>query len=541
MGIFVNPGNSGFQSALRSKIYIDKTGLLEYTNSVLGSEQRYICVSRPRRFGKSMTAEMLVAYYDKSCNSEDMFGNLKISDSADFKKYLNQYPVIHVDVNVFLHRRDKKNGGSVTAVEAVGLFHSEVIEELRKIYPNAIRDREDNLPSALAQIHETTRERFVVIIDEWDAIFREDKLDIRAQEAYIDLLRGLFKDAGAKRFIELAYLTGILPIKKYGTESALNNFDEFSMIQAEPLSTYVGFTEEEVQALCTTYNMEYDEINRWYDGYVLTKGLHIYNPKSVIDSILRKQIANYWTRTETYESLKNYINMNFDGLKDSIVQMLLGQRCKVNTSTFSNDMTSFDSRDDILTVLIHLGYLAYDTEHEEVYIPNQEVREAFSGAIQKSGWKAVTDAIVASDQLLKDTWHMNEKAVEEALARVHRNNTSILQYNDENSLSCVITLAYYNAISEYTLIREMPTGKGYADIVFLPHKDSDKPAMIVELKYDKSVESALAQIKNKQYSAIWDSYTGDVLLVGINYNKKSKMYDCRIEKVTKMTIGSYEK
>lgn len=541
MGIFVNPGNSGFQSALRSKIYIDKTGLLEYTNSVLGSEQRYICVSRPRRFGKSMTAEMLVAYYDKSCNSEDMFGNLKISDSADFKKYLNQYPVIYVDVNVFLHRRDKKNGGSVSAVEAVGLFHSEVIEELRKIYPNAIRDREDNLPSALAQIHETTRERFVVIIDEWDAIFREDKLDIRAQEAYIDLLRGLFKDAGAKRFIELAYLTGILPIKKYGTESALNNFDEFSMIQAEPLSTYVGFTEEEVQALCTTYNMEYDEINRRYDGYVLTKGLHIYNPKSVIDSILRKQIANYWTRTETYESLKNYINMNFDGLKDSIVQMLLGQRCKVNTSTFSNDMTSFDSRDDILTVLIHLGYLAYDTEHEEVYIPNQEVREAFSGAIQKSGWKAVTDAIVASDQLLKDTWHMNEKAVEEALARVHRNNTSILQYNDENSLSCVITLAYYNAISEYTLIREMPTGKGYADIVFLPHKDSDKPAMIVELKYDQSVESALAQIKNKQYSAIWDSYTGDVLLVGINYNKKSKMYDCRIEKVTKMTIGSYEK
>lgn len=534
MGIYVNPGNSGFQSALRSKIYIDKTGLLEYTNSVLGSEQRYICVSRPRRFGKSMTAEMLVAYYDKSCNSENMFGDLKISDSADYKKYLNQYPVIHVDVNNFLHRRDRKNGGSVSAMEAVGLFHSEVIEELKKVYPNAIRDQEDNLPSALAQICETTGERFVVIIDEWDAIFREDKLDIRAQDAYIDLLRGLFKDAGAKRFLELAYLTGILPIKKYGTESALNNFDEFSMIQAEPLSTYVGFTEEEVQALCTQYNMAYDKINRWYDGYILTKDLHIYNPKSVIDSILRKQIANYWTRTETYESLKNYINMNFDGLKDSIVQMLLGERCKVNTSTFANDMTSFDSRDDILTVLIHLGYLAYDTEREEVYIPNEEVREAFSGAIQKSGWKAVTDAIAASDQLLKDTWYMNEKAVEEALARVHMNNTSILQYNDENSLSCVITLAYYNAISEYTLIREMPTGKGYADIVFLPHKDSDKPAMVVELKYDQSVESALIQIKDKQYSAILDSYTGEVLLVGINYNKKNKMYECKIEKVTKM-------
>ena len=530
MGIYVNPGNGGFQSALRSKIYIDKTGLLEYTNSVLGSEQRYICVSRPRRFGKSMTAEMLVAYYDKSCNSENMFGDLNISNSADFKKYMNRYPVIHVDVNDFLHRRDGKNGGSVSALEAVGLFHSEVIEELRKVYPNTIKAREDNLPSALAQIYEAIGERFVIIIDEWDAIFREDKLDVEAQDAYIDLLRGLFKDAGAKRFLELAYLTGILPIKKYGTESALNNFDEFSMIQAEPLSTYVGFTEEEVQTLCKQYNMDYEEINRWYNGYVLAKDLHIYNPKSVIDSILRKQIANYWTRTETYESLKNYINMNFDGLKDSIVQMLLGERCRVNTSTFANDMTSFDSRDEILTVLIHLGYLAYDAEREEVYIPNEEVREAFSSAIQKSGWTAITDAIAASEQLLKDTWSMNTKAVEEALARVHMKNVSILQYNDENALSCVITLAYYNAISEYMLIREMPTGKGYADIVFLPHKGSDKPAMVVELKYDQSVESALKQIKDKQYTSALDSYRGEVLLVGINYNKKDKKYECIIEK-----------
>lgn len=529
MGIYVNPGNSGFQSALRSKIYIDKTGMLEYTNSVLGSEQRYICVSRPRRFGKSMTAEMLVAYYDKTCNSEDMFCNLNISNSDDFRKHLNQYPVIHVDVNDFLHRRDEVNGGSISALAAVGLFHSEVIEELRKTYPCAIKETENNLPSALAQIYEALGERFIIIIDEWDAIFREDKLDVGAQDAYIDLLRGLFKDASAKRFLELAYLTGILPIKKYGTESALNNFDEFSMIQAEPLSTYVGFTEEEVRTLCMQYNMEYDELNRWYDGYVLAKDLHIYNPKSVIDSVLRKQIANYWTRTETYESLKNYINMNFDGLKDSIVQMLLGERCKVNTSTFANDMTSFDSRDEILTVLIHLGYLAYDAQKEEVYIPNEEVREAFSSAIQKSGWSAITEAIIESEQLLKDTWAMNTKAIEEALSRVHMNNASILRYNDENSLSCVITLAYYNAINEYMMIREMPTGKGYADIVFLPHKNSDKPAMIVELKYDQSVESALNQIKKKQYAVGLDSYSGEVLLVGINYDKKNKQYECLIE------------
>ena len=399
MGIYVNPGNGAFQGVLRSKIYIDKTGLLEYTNSVLGSEQRYICMSRPRRFGKSITAEMLAAYYDRSCDSKEMFQHLQISNTVDYEKHLNQYPVIHVDINDFLHRRNLETEGSVSALKAVGLFHSEVIAELKKVYPQSLSEEENNLPSALARIHEDTGDQFVIIIDEWDAIFREDKLDLKAQEAYIDLLRGLFKDAGSKKFLELAYITGILPIKKYGTESALNNFDEFSMIQSEPLSQYVGFTAEEVLMLCNQYEMDYEEVKRWYDGYVLAEDLHIYNPKSVVDSIRRRKIANYWTRTETYESLRSYISMNFDGLKDAIVQLLLGERKKVNTRTFANDMTSFESRDDILTVLIHLGYLAYDAEREEVYIPNEEVREAFSGAVQKSNWKPVVDAITASDQL----------------------------------------------------------------------------------------------------------------------------------------------
>ena len=530
MGIYVNPGNGGFQSALRSKIYIDKTGLLEYTNSVLGSEQRYVCVSRPRRFGKSITAEMLVAYYDRSCDSQEMFQSLQISGTADYKKYLNQYPVIHVDINDFLHRRNAETEGSVSALTAVGLFHSEVIEELKKLYPQVLNEKENNLPSALAQIHENTGDKFVIIIDEWDAIFREDKLDIKAQDAYIDLLRGLFKDAGSKKFLELAYITGILPIKKYGTESALNNFDEFSMVQSEPLSQYVGFTAKEVQGLCDQYEMDYDEIQRWYDGYVLEGDLHIYNPKSVVDSIRRKKIANYWTRTETYESLKNYISMNFDGLQDAIVQLLLGARSKVNTRTFANDMTSFESRDDILTVLIHLGYLAYDAEKEEVYVPNEEVREAFSGAVQKSSWKPVIDAITASDQLLKDTWAMDGVAVAKAIKQVHIANTSILKYNDENSLSCTITLAYYNAINEYTLIRELPTGKGYADIVFLPHRNSDKPAMVVELKHNQSAEGAIAQIKEREYPEVLKAYKKDILLVGINYDKDNKTYQCVIEK-----------
>ena len=386
MGIYLNPGNAGFKSALRSQIYVDKTGLLKYTNSVLESEQRYICVSRPRRFGKSITAEMLAAYYDIDSDSDELFKNYKIAKAPDYREYLNKYHVIHVDMNDFRHRRNIETGGSITALEAVSCFHMEVIRELRTKFPASVTEQDANLPTALAHVNEDTGAMFVIIIDEWDTIFREDKMDVKAQDAYINLLRGLFKDAASKRFLALAYLTGILPIKKYGTQSALNNFDEFSMTNPSVLSEYVGFTEEEVRALYHSHGMEFEEAKRWYDGYIVENGLHIYNPKSVVDSIRKKRISNYWTRTETYESLLSYITMNYDGLKDAIVQMIAGGRCKINPDKFQNDMTSFRSRDDILTLLIHLGYLGFDIDKSEVYVPNEEVRGEFKNAVEDTGW-----------------------------------------------------------------------------------------------------------------------------------------------------------
>lgn len=419
MGIYLNPGNEGFKSALRSKIYVDKTGMLEYINFVLGTEQRYLCVSRPRRFGKSIAAEMLVSYYDRTCDSKEMFQNLKIAKTSDFEEHLNRYDVIHVDMNTFRHKRNPETKQENNAIQAVAMFQMEVIRELRKEFGDCIRENEIDLPNALAEVNEATGAKFIIIIDEWDTIFREDKLDTKAQKAYISLLRGLFKNAVSKRFLKLAYLTGILPIKKYGKESALNNFDEFTMIQAEPLAEYIGFTEKEVRSLYQTYGMDFEEAKRWYDGYVFENDLHIYNPKSVVDSICRKKIANYWTHTETYESLKNYIGMNYDGLKDAIIQMLAGGRCKVDTETFENDMTSFQNKNDVLTALIHLGYLAYSAESEEVMIPNKEVRGAFSNAIKKSDWDQVIQAITASDQLLLATWQGDEEAVAYGIKQVH--------------------------------------------------------------------------------------------------------------------------
>ncbi len=301
------------------------------------------------------------------------------------------------------------------------------------------------------------------------------------------------------------------------------------MLQSDVLAEFVGFTEAEVSGLYETYGMDFEQAKEWYDGYTLEEGLHIYNPKSVVDSIRRKRIGNYWTSTETYESLKNYICMNFDGLRDAVSQMLAGASCRINPAKFQNDITSFKSRDDILTLLIHLGYLTYERASQTVHIPNEEVKSEFVNAIEGADWKPLTNAINASDQLLKAAWQGNEQAVADGISAVHMANTSLLNNNDENSLSCVITLAFYNAVKEYTLVREMPSGKGFADVIFLPKKHSDKPAMVVELKWDKSAEGAIKQIKEKKYVQALEHYGGKILIVGINYSKKTKKYQCQIE------------
>ncbi len=531
MGLYFNTGIEKFNSALCSKIYIDKTRFLEYTNSVINTENRYLCISRPRRFGKSITAAMLSAYYGKNYDASALFANRMIAKSAGYRTYLNRYDVIEVDMNVFRHRINPQTGWTITACEAVSLFQKEVIAEIWEAYPDCFDRLEVDLPNVLAKVHAQTGTKFVIILDEWDTIFREDATDEAAQSLYLKLLRGLFKNAIAKEFLALGYLTGILPIKKYGTQSALNNFDEFTMINPEPLEEYVGFTQEEVEGLCREYQMDFQEVKKWYDGYQLGKQLHIYNPKSVVDAMRRHKITNYWTRTETYESLRKYISMNYDGLQEEIIEMLGGGRCRANPDKFQNDMVTFTSKDDVYALLIHLGYLSYDYDRREVFIPNEEVRSEFRNAVEGNEWTTVIEAIEASENLLRATWRQEEERVAEAIEKVHRENISVIKYNDENSLSCVITLAYYSAMEEYTRIRELPTGEGFADVVFIPRQKSRRPAMVIELKYDQTAESAIDQIKKKKYTSVLSDYRGELLLVGIAYDKKTKKHTCRIEKI----------
>lgn len=526
MGIYLNPGNEGFLTSVRSKIYIDKTGLISYMNEVIDTEDKFICVSRPRRFGKSMAAKMLVAYYSCGCDSYELFQNYEAAKADSFEQHLNKYDVLRLDMQLIRSMALNEN----CQERVISYLQEKVIEEIQQVYGKFLNGKDRSLANVIQQIKKQTGKKFIIIIDEWDCIFREEKENQKLQIEYITFLRSLFKGAGAEECIHLAYLTGILPIKKYGTESALNNFDEYTMINPKGLADYVGFTEDEVRILCRKYEMDFEEARYWYDGYFFRQNTHIYNPRSIVQAMVNEEFENYWTQTETYEGLKSYIDMNYDGLKDAITLMIGGGRCEIDAKSFQNDMTSFRSKDDILTLLVHLGYLAYDRSHREVYIPNEEIREEFIRAVKNGGWEKIAQIFLDSKDLLEATWSLDAGKVAEQIDAVHLSSVSTLSYNDENSLSCVITLAYISARAEYTLIREFPSGKGFADIVFLPHSSSDKPAMVVELKWDQEAQGAISQIKDRKYIAALEDYGGEVLLVGISYHKKSKKHQCVIEK-----------
>ena len=530
MGIFVNPENSAFQVALDSEIYVDKTGLLEYTNKVLGTLQGYICNSRPRRFGKSITANMLTAYYSKGCDSEEMFSGLEISQSASFKKHLNKYDVIHLDIQWCMEpAKGSKN--------IVSYISEKVISELQEYYPFVLSSKTVSLPEALSKINAATGSKFVVIIDEWDVLIRDEAANQDIQKEYINFLRSMFKGTEPTKYIQLAYLTGILPIKKEKTQSALNNFEEFTMLAPKIFAKYIGFTQEEVQCLCSRYNCDFEEVKRWYDGYLLGN-YQVYNPKAVTEVLLWKQFQSYWSETASYETVVPLINMNYNGLKTAILEMLSGTTVKVNTTTFKNDTMNIQSKDEVLTYLIHLGYLGYDQTRKTAFIPNEEIRQELTIAVESKPWNEMLLFQQESADLLDATLNLDGNTVAAQLEKIHNEYASVIQYHNENSLSSVLAIAYLSAMEYYFKpIRELPTGRGFADFVFVPKPEykNDYPALVVELKWNKNVQTALQQIKDKKYPDSIRSYTGEILLVAINYNKDTKKHQCLIEQHGKVS------
>lgn len=383
---------------------------------------------------------MLAAYYSKGTDSEQMFSGLRISKDADFKKHLNKYDVIHIDIQWFLANCDD-------ADKVVSFITKSVLDELRGIYPDALPQEVVTLPDALSRVKECTGQKFVVIIDEWDVIIRDGAIIENVQDEYLNFLRGMFKGVEPTKYIQLAYLTGILPIKKERAQSAVNNLDEFTMLQADELAPYIGFTENEVKGLCEKYNRDFDKVKKWYDGYLLD-GYQVYNPKAVVSVMTKGRFRSYWSETGSYEVVVPLICMNYDGLKNAIIEMLSGSEVKVDTATFKNDPAKIQNRDDVITYLIHLGYLGYNEDSESAFVPNEEIRQELITAVRSSNWDELIAFQQESRKLLTATLSMDGKQVAAEIDKFHSQYASMIQYNDENSLSSIITIAYLGAMQD---------------------------------------------------------------------------------------------
>ena len=526
MALYLNVGNESFQESLNSLIYVDKSPLIEILNKSIKTKNKYFCLSRPRRFGKSVTAQMICSYYAKGQDCSPLFDDLKIASFDDYKKHLNQYDVISINIS------DEFSRASHNVKSMTDILTKSIVRELKEEYPNCVISSPEFLDLTLQEVYNYSKVPFVFVIDEWDCIMREKKEDPDSLKQYLEWLKAIFKD---KPYVGLAYMTGILPVKKYGSHSALNMFTEYSMTEPLNLGQYIGFTENEVKDICKQHDVAFNQMQQWYDGYSFKDVPHIYNPNSVVNAATYKKFISYWTKTETFESLQEYIDMNMEGLRDDIVKLIAGEDVIVDVSTFSNDMVTFHSKDDVLTLLIHLGYLAINGSTNLgviVHIPNEEIKLEFKTCVKNNNrYAGVYDLIKNTDVLLNEIWSLNSEAVAKIFDEAYQDHTSILTYNNENSLANVIAISLFlSTTNTYNVVRELLTGKGYADLVYLPKPGVNKPALLIELKFDKSAQTAITQIKEKNYLQFFKDYKGEVLLVGINYSKGTKTHQCIIER-----------
>lgn len=522
MGIYLNPGNVNFLETTKAKVYVDKTMLIRETNAFIDTGNKYICVSRPRRFGKTIAGNMLAAYYSRGCDSRELFAPFKIADDPGFEEKRNRYNVIQIDMNSEYQNTENKD-------RLITRLKKKIKEEMADAYPDLFFDDEDSLGECILKIYTATGTTFIILLDEYDVLVRE-QVEGKLFDDYLSFLNGLFKSNTLRPAIALAYLTGILPVVRDKIQSKLNNFREYTVLDARNLAEFVGFTGQEVESLCSEYDIDYAECRRWYDGY-RQHGFEIYNPESVVQSIEVGQFGSYWGQTSSYEVISDRIRQNFEGTKDAVIRMLADEEVAVNVTSYLNTMTGFKNKDDLFTYLIHLGYLAYDGTEKTCRIPNGEVRQEWFNALTRVPEEYVVTSRIIQDsrQLLTDTWNGQEEAVAQALDRSHIHVTSNRSYNNEDALQSAIYLAYIYALNRYTVIKEMTTGKGFADVVFIPFIEGD-PAMIIELKRNDCAESAVDQIREKQYFDALEHYSGDLLFVGINYDEKGKTHTCRIER-----------
>ena len=525
MGLYLNPNADAFMEDKGTRIYVDKSLLIRELNSIVSTKEDFVCLSRPRRFGKSMAGNMISAYYSKGCDTREVFSQMKLGQEPCFDKHLNRFNVIKLDLNELYQKSKTEDLG----MDLISFMQKAVTDEFKEQYSD-IEFESNSISSCILQVYKQLGEKFVIIIDEYDVLIRE-QVPQKLFDNYLSLLNALFKGTTIRPAIALAYITGIIPIVRDKVQSKLNEFTEYTMLNSGRLSGHVGFTREEVEALCEQYGMDKEECARWYDGYRLTDTIDIYNPLAVVSAMRNQEFESYWSVTGSFEALKDYILMDFEGIRQDVVAMISGGSVEVDVHSYLNTMDCFYSKDDVFTYLIHLGYLSYNKKDKTCCIPNEEVRQEWVRSVKLSpDYKKLMEIINASKKLLDATVEGNEEAVARALDSAHTEVTNPLTYNDEHCFQSAICLAYFYANTRYTLFKELPTGKGYADLVLIPYLPNI-PAMVIELKHNKSAGSALQQIKDKNYCQALNNYKGDLLFVGVNYDEKTKEHSCKIERL----------
>ena len=507
-----------FTKTTKEKYFVDKSELIEKMNESVGTASQYVCITRPRRFGKTINAMMLASYYSKNADFKNLFDKLEISKSTSYLEHLNKHNVIYMTFNS--NASDLK-----TYVDYIEFYKSRIIRDISETYPNVNVD--DTISEMLKQASDETGEGFVFVIDEWDYIFNNNLFTEEDRKDFLEFLRDLLKD---KPYVELAYMTGVLPIAKYSAGSALNMFLEFNIMNDHMYDEYFGFTNEEVESLCKKQNkISMDSLKEWYNGYYTCNNLQIYNPRSVTTALRQGVCQSYWTNTGPMDEISYYIENNIEEVQNDIVEMVSGIPVNIHLEGYSAEQISLNTRDEILSAMTVYGFLSY--HDETLTIPNKELRMKFDYSLKNHQMGAISKLVLKSNQMLEATLKKDTETMEQLIQEAHDINIPVIKYNDENSLACVITLVYLSARTKYTIVREMEAGAGKADFIFYPN-DKSKPAFILEIKKNASPEEALKQIREKRYATALRDYTGQKLAVGISYDEKLKNHKVKIEEIS---------
>ena len=549
MGNILNPGNDNsfinLVKARDTRVFVDKTDFLEKTNTLFNTDGKLLAVTRPRRFGKTVTAHMLSAYYSKGYAGQNIFDKLEIANRASFAEHLNKYDVIYIDMNTidglfdgYSNKKQKVEGVN----DLVDYFEYSIIKELKSsdIFSKCLEKHQienTGLLETLLAITQDLNTKLIFIMDEWDLVYREYCNDEALQKKFIKLLKNLFKADGGQDCFALAYLTGILPIKKYNSQSALNDFDEYNMLSPGDYAPYFGFTEDEIAKIVESPNckVSHQDLKEWYEGYKI-KGVDIYNPNSVCKAVSRSECISYWSGTSSNEEFVRLINTDFKGIKEDIINLIEGEQVTFSCANFQNDMVTIKDKNDVFSLLVCLGYLGCsDTKNKYrkvAYVPNAEIKAVLMDIVREQNWYERMETIKRSDNLLKAIMELDGTTVARVIQEIHNSSAvSLLDYNDEESLTyCVMTGLLWSTLDDYSYHREDQAGKGRVDLVYEPITGK-MPLILIEFKYDGSAEEAIAQIKTQEYFKRYTGQYRNIIIVGINYSTKTKDHQCLIEKL----------